>query len=142
MTWDDSDFGIEYAKFEKATLLDSAMTTENTYVLYCEILWDTIDDYTNQWNKKRKKVRVNPIILSDRTPYISDEVRLNENLYLDMGSRLFSCLKELAKKKPKYVKIIKEINPRNKFDVDYTATSYKLKIQKDLASNTKKKAAK
>lgn len=132
MSWEDDDFGIEYAKFVKATLLDDSLCTENTDVLYAEILWDTIDDYTNQWNKNRKKVRINPITLSDRTPYESDIVHVNENLWLDMGSRLFNALKVHANKKPKYVKILKDSNPRDKFDVQYNVIPYKLKIQKTI----------
>jgi hypothetical protein len=139
MSWDDDDFEIEYAKFKKADLSDDAMCTHNTHVLYCEVLWNTIDDYRNQWNKKRKKVRVNPIILAKNTPREDDFVDIIDNLYLDMGSRLFTAMKKVADKKPKYVKILKEIDPNDKFDVRYEVFQYKLSIQKQITKSKAKK---
>lgn len=130
MSWDDNDFGMEYAKFTKATILDDTLATDDSEVLYCQVLWDTIEKYKNNWNKNRMKVRVNPIRLCRNTPYASDEVDEKENLWLDMGARLYGELKKLADKRPKYIKILKESNPRDKFDTWYKAREYKLVEQK------------
>lgn len=137
MSWDDLDYGQEFAKFREANIDDDVLSTENTEVMYIQVLWDTIEKTKNMWNKNRMRVRVNPIRLCRRTPYSSDEVIEQPNLYLDMGARLYNELKKLADKKPKYVKIIRDLNPRDKFDTWYKATPYKLVIQ-EKSSNQKK----
>lgn len=133
MSWDDNDFGVEYAKFTKAYIDDDPLCTEDTTVLYCKVHWNTITDYVNSWNKKRKKVRIERILLCKNTPYDEDKIEENDNLWLDMGSRLFNCLKNLKSDKPSCVKIIKNSNPRDRFDTWYVAGNYKLSKQAKIS---------
>ena len=146
MSWDDDDFGHEFAKFKRANNFDYVDAYDgNVDVLYCEVLYKTINDYTSQWNKARKKVQINYIVRADGTPYSSDFVERNGVFWLDMGARLFNCVKEAYSKKWKYIKILKISNPNDKFDVQYYGSEYKLKVQKDLDNaikNTAKKKAK
>jgi hypothetical protein len=125
MTWEDDTFDIEYASFQKATNDDVALLSPNQTVGYFRIHWDSVQDYVNTWNKKRKRVMVNKI---DRYP---EGLRRNDDineydLWLDMGARLFKELKKHAPNKPKYLRIIKDSNPLDKFDTWYHAYVYKL----------------
>ena len=140
MSWDDDDYGNEFAKFREASIMDYADADSNTFVLYCEILYETLKDYISRWNKKRKKVQVYNIILAFGTPYDSDTVDLNDGIYLDLGARLYKAIKQAQSEKWKYVKIIKITNPNDKFDVHYYVSEYKLKVQKAIDAPAKKKA--
>jgi len=144
MSWDDDDFGNEFAKFKRAGLFDTIDDYDgNTDVLYCEILYSTLKDYTSQWNKNRKKVQVYTITRCDGSPLDSDVVNYVEGIWLDMGARLFRVVKACKTEKWKYVKILKISNPNDKFDVQYYASQYKLITQKTIdakkASKTVKK---
>ena len=139
--WNDDDFGIEYAKFKDADIQDSALYDDNLEVLYIEPLYSTIKNYTNLWNKRRKMIRVNTVELCDKTPYDSDVVVKNNNLYLDMGARLFNVVKKAKENNWKYVKILKTSNPVDVFDTHYYISEYKLKNQQKVSDKkpTKKK---
>lgn len=142
MSWDDSDFGNEFIKFKKSTVMDDIEVLLGNYgseIIYIKIFWDDIIDYKNIWNKNRKKVRVNEIRLCQGTPFESDEVIQNSNLYLDMGSRLFNEIRTHSEKKPDFLKIIKYVNPMDRFDTWYRVFEYKLKKQMKV-STTKSKA--
>ena len=133
MSWDDDEFGLEYAKFREANMLDSIILSDydgKVSVLYCEPLYNTLDDYENRWGKKRKKLRVYPIKIANGTAYKSDQIDYNENIWLDMGSRLFNQMKEAKRNKWKYVKIMRIASLTDKFDVEFYATKYNIKTQK------------
>lgn len=147
MSWDDDDFGNEYAKFVRATALDDIGQYDgNVDVLHCEVLYNTLKDYTSQWNKKRKKAEVNPITVHFGTPYDQDIVHYDGGIWLDMGARLFKAVKKAKQENWKYIRIMKISNPNDKFDVQYYVSNYKLlvqsKIDKELPKKTVKKTAK
>ena len=139
MSWDDDDFGNEYAKFRFANPSDSVDSFDgNIHVLYCEILYDTIKDYTSNWNKARKKVQVYIINRCALTPRNRDDVEYKEGIWLDMGARLYKAVKGAYQNKWKYVKIVKISNPNDKFDVEYYVSEYKLVVQSKLDDVAKK----
>lgn len=139
MSWEDELF--EYAKFRNPHM-GKQMTLITTYekpeLLYCEVIWNTIEVYTSQWNKPRHRVCVKEIISSENSIFDSDQVRDNA-MYLDLGARLFNELKKFAKTKPKYLKILKLSNPKDKFDVNYHASEYKLTKQEKITDTKAKK---
>ncbi len=121
--WDDDNYGQEFYKFEKTeTEFDSIY--EDYAVGYLKIYWDSITEFTNQWNKRRKRVRVEEIRRAKNTPSKDDQVIPNPNLWLDMGSRLYNEVRKYASKKPRYLRILKVNNPNNKFDVVYYSKPY------------------
>lgn len=132
MSWDDDTYCVEFAKFVPADQPDQLMYEGNLDVLYCEVLYNTLEDYTSQWNKQRKRVQVRVIARCEYTPRKSDYVDYNGIIYLDMGARLFRAIRSAKEKKFRYVKIIKHSNPRDKFDTHYFVSEYKLKEQKTL----------
>jgi hypothetical protein len=138
MSWEDDDFGQEFYKIEETSAeLDSLY--ENAKYGAMEVFWKTIQDFTNAWNKKRKRVRVQKVRVCKGTPHERDEVISNDNLYLDMGARLFNAVKKLAKKHPRFIKVVKITNPANKFDVQYYAEPYKLVVKKQIPVEKNKK---
>jgi len=139
VSWDDDNFDLEFISFAKATQDDVALLSGNQTIMYVEVLWDTITDYTNTWNKKRKRVAVHKIERCINTPKTQDEV-IPYELWLDMGARLFKEIKKHADKKPKYLRIIKDSNPLDKFDTWYHSYPYKLVKQEKITSLTKKKS--
>ena len=139
MSWEDEDYGHEFANFKEASFADNPFDYDGQVtVLYCEILYDTLNDYINRWNKNRKKVRINNIVLAAGTPYDSDFVRSDGIIWLDMGARLFNAVKKAKDNKWSTVKILKISNPKDKFDVQYYISEYKLKEQKTLDEPVKK----
>lgn len=128
--WNDDEFGLEFIKFELASINDKALYDGITEVLYIKPIYDSIKAYTNQWNKRRKRIVVYRIILAEGTPYESDTILNHENLVLDMGARLFNCLRIANEHNWENIKILKISNPSNKFDVQYYASEYQLKLQK------------
>jgi len=137
--WDDNDFGTEFLKFQELDIGLAQLYDSNTTVIFIEPFYDTLVSYTNSWNKKRKKMRVHKINRHINTPFDSDEVEFNDNLYLDMGARLFNCIREHAKKGTKYLRILKFTGNKSRFDVTYAATEYKLSKQKKLPTQKVKK---
>lgn len=145
MSWDDDDFCVEYAKFREAKLTDNIVLSDyddDVSVLYCEPFYKTLMDYDNRWNKRRKKLRVFPISISNGTPHKEDTIDMNENIWLDMGARLFNQMKEARKNKWKYVKILRIASRTDKFDVSFYASQYKLKVQKNIDTSKGVKNAK
>lgn len=140
MSWEDDNFGSEFIKFRQTVKMDNFFSTvsPNHFVIYIKPIYDSIVDYENAWRKKRKKIRVREIILAQKEE-LSDDISRNENLWLDMGARLFNCLKEHAIKKTKYLVITKSINPLDKFDTWYEAKEYKIKKVGKIKPNPKSK---
>ncbi len=138
--WDDDEFGVEYYKFNNK-YVDKVLESLYDYcrVAYLEIDWDSIRTEQNDWNKKRKRVNVQEIILADFTPEDKDKIIENNNLVLDMGARLFNEIKRFAKDKPTYLKIVQVYNPRDKFDTFYHASVYKRKLTKKPQAKATKK---
>lgn len=137
--WNDDDFGFEYIKFEKASISDTALYDGNSEVLYIKPLYETIQSYTNQWNKRRKRVNAYKVVLAEGTPFESDTIQNELNLILDMGARLYNAMRICNEHKWKCVKIMKISNPNDKFDVQYYASEYQLKLQKKIPANKKSK---
>ena len=142
--WNDEEFGLEFVKFERASMEDSVLYDGNVEVLYIKPIYETIKSYINQWNKNRKRITVYRVQLAKNTPYESDTILNHEHLVLDMGARLFNCLKIANEHKWDNIKIMKISNPSNKFDVQYYLSEYKLILQKEIAPKTppKKKTSK
>lgn len=141
--WNDEDFGKEFIIFSRADMEDTSMYDEDVSVIYIEAFYETISDITNRWNKARKHILVNKIVRCFGTPNDSDSIQNHASLYLDMGARLYNCMKQAYENGWKYVKVLKISNSRNKFDVQYYASEYKLIVQKNLPVNfTKKKPGK
>lgn len=136
--WNDEEFGLEFIKFELASINDKALYDGTTEVLYIKPIYESIKPYTNQWNKNRKRITVYKIKLAEGTPYESDTILNHEHTVLDMGARLFNCLKIAHENKWDNIKILKISNPSNKFDVQYYASEYNLKLQKEIAPKTPK----
>lgn len=137
--WNDEEFGKEFAKFNPADISDSTLYEGNISVIYCKPDYKSIVEITNQWNKRRKQIAIYPIRRAFNTPYESDEIMNNSNLFLDMGARLYNAMKEANMKNYKYIKILKIASPVDKFDVQYYATEYKLITQKKLSTGKKTK---
>jgi len=136
--WEDDDFGMEYFKFHPATHTVASLYDDNVEVGYLKIFCDTIEPYINLWNKKRKKVRVQEIRSIVDTPYTSDSIIPSDNLWLDMGARLFNTIKGFCvNKKVVTLRIIKIKGNKSKFDVTYFADEYKMTTQKSVASKKK-----
>lgn len=142
--WNDEEFGLEFIKFEQASQIDVALYTGNVGVLYVKPIYDTIKSYTNQWNKKRKRITIYRVIRAENTPYESDTILNHENLVLDMGARLFNCIKIAHEYKWECIKILKISNPNDKFDVQYYVSDYELMLQKEIIpkKTTKQKTGK
>ena len=138
-SWEDDSFGVEYAKFKKADLDDSALYDDNVDVLYCKPDYESIANYVNTWNKQRKRIEIKRIIRCFNTPYQSDTIEADGNLCLDMGSRLYNAMKLANGYKWKHLKILKISNPRDKFDVHYYTSEYKLQKQDKLTDKKKAK---
>ncbi len=135
--WDDEDFGVEYAKFTEADAIDSALYDDNVDVLYFEPIYDSIKGTINQWNKKRKQLRINTITRCINTPYEIDQLSENNMLFLDMGARLYNAMKLCKKDNWMYVKMIKISSKSDKFDVQYYGSEYKLIKQKKITGTKK-----
>lgn len=135
--WQDDDFGQEYAKFSPADQIDSVLYDDTVEVLYIEPNYDSIKPYINQWNKKRKKIDVGIIRRCINTPFKSDNIANESGVCLDMGARLYNAIRMIIKEKPKYLKILKISNPKDKFDVQYYASEYKLIGQQKIAPKKK-----
>lgn len=131
--WNDDEFGLEFIKFEQASHSDTILYDGSVGVLYIKPIYDSIKSYLNQWNKRRKRINIYRVILAEGTPYESDTILNHENLVLDMGARLFNCVRIANEHKWKCIKILKISNPTNKFDVQYYASEYILKLQKKIA---------
>lgn len=141
MSWDDDSFGNEYVKFsgnDGDVLTTDIFSDHTVYSIVGRIYWDTIEDYVNVWNKQRKKVRFDYVRRCINTPYNSDEVIENPNLYLDMGARLYNEIRKHREKKPKFVQINKYENPRDKFDTWYIVMPYKFVAQKKVSTSKTK----
>ena len=130
--WNDEEFGLEFIKFDRASQNDSVLYDGNTEVLYIKPIYESITTFTNQWNKKRKRICIYRVILAENTPYESDTILNHENLVLDMGARLYNALKIAHEHNWNCIKILKVSNPNDKFDVQYYASEYKLKLQKKI----------
>lgn len=138
MKWDD-DYGFEFVKFKPTSMLDTPNPSPNLFVIYIKPIWDTLSEYVNQWGKTRRKLMVKTISRSVESPLDNDSVNDVDNLWLDMGARLYKALLPFAKKAEKYLKVLKSVNPLDKFDTWYTATSYSFVIQKALPVKKAKK---
>jgi hypothetical protein len=136
--WNDEDFGVEYAKFFDADPIDSTLFDDDVSVLYFEPIYSSIKPTINQWNKKRKQLRINTITRCCNTPYDSDQLSDNKMLFLDMGARLYNAMKLCKKDNWTYVKMIKISSKTNKFDVQYYPSEYKLSKQKKVPGSKKK----
>lgn len=137
--WEDEEFGTEFAKFESCKDGEESLYDKPS-VLYCEILYETIKDCLNQWNKKRKWVHCNRIKVYPSTMHVDDTIDRDDfEEVLDMGARLFKAVREAKRNKWKYVKILKLEDPTDKFATRYFATEHKLYKQKKI---TKKKLKK
>jgi len=137
--WDDDDFGVEFAIFTDAPYEEQLLYNEKVSVLYVRPYYESITDYINAWNKRRKRIKIDLIRLCKDTPYESDEVLEPSNTCLDMGARLFNAMKQARAKKWDYVKIIK-LSGKDKFDVTYYVEQYKLQTQKKLTDTKKTKS--
>lgn len=137
--WNDDEFGLEFVKFDRATQKDAILYNGTTEVLYIKPVYDSIKGYLNQWNKRRKRITIYRIILAENTPYESDTILNHEHLVLDMGARLFNCVRIANEHKWVNIKILKISNPSNKFDVQYYASEYLLKLQKEIPVKTQSK---
>lgn len=130
--WEDEEFGREYLKFDSKYNNGEELLYSKPYipqVLIVEIDYKTIETFTNQWNKKRKRVKVNLIKPAHCHPFRdSDEIE-EGNYYLDMGARLFNATKVAYMNGWKYTRILKVSNENDKFDTEYYPSEYKLKIQ-------------
>lgn len=132
MSWDTTIY--EYAKFREPHRTKQSelyQTYEMPSLLYCQPDWDSIEEYTNDWNKQRRRIYVYEIMTVENSNRTSDKM-IDIPLHLDMGARLFNAMKLLAKKKPKFVKILKLSNPRDKFDVMYYVDEYNFKTQEKI----------
>lgn len=139
MSWEDEDFGTEFAKFKVSSPFDLVDPSPNIFVLYIEPDYNSLVDYENHWRKKRKKIQVNEIQRAVNSPYQDDIIVENSMLWLDMGARLFNVVKDCKIKKFKYIKLIKTTNPLDKFDTWYSAKQYKLDKQSKITKSTTKK---
>ena len=137
--WMDDDFGQEFIKFQVADKLESELYDNEVSVIYIKPDYNSIKSYVNQWNKNRKKIQVDTIRRCINTPYDSDEIIDGNNVFLDMGARLFNTIKSHATTGTDYLKVLKISNPNDKFDVQYYASTYKLVVQKKVATKSKKK---
>lgn len=136
MSWDDDSYGQEFLKFDEVSNLDVVEPDRDTFVVYCQILYDTLQDITNQWNKSRKRVNVKKI-QPKRGPFMEcDELEINEYV-LDMGARLFRLIRGFATLKTPYLKIIMKKDPRNKFNTQYSVYEYKPDFKKQTKTKTK-----
>ena len=133
MSWSDDGYDDEFISFQETTYNDVIEPSPNKRIIYVRVFWTDIKDYVNQWNKNRKKVRVHKITRCQGTPFDSD-FEVDYDLWLDLGARLFRELKRLqgTKPRPKYIRVVKDMNPLDKFDTWYHAEPYKLQKQKIL----------
>lgn len=138
MSWEDVDFGVEFFKIDKVDIENQPLYDDQVFSAYIEPFYDTLTDYQNNWNKKRKRMRVYEIRRAFNTPYVADVVVSNDMLWLDMGARLFNAIKPFAMKKTKYLHIMKLVGKRSKFDVQYHVSEYKLQKQKKIDEPSKK----
>lgn len=131
MDWDE-DYGDEFISFKDGTQADMTIYSPNRKVLYLEPNWSTLTEYINQWNKTRRKMKVFEILPHFKSPLAYDEIKTLDNIWLDMGARLYKAVLPFAKKGTKYIRIIKDANPIDKFDTWYTVFIYKPTHQKTL----------
>lgn len=141
MSWADEI--IEFAKFRDLIYNAEPMEYEvydikSTSVLYCVPDYPSIEDYVTQWGKNRKRIKVHIIRLACLCIFENDEVDKNTLYHLDMGARLFNAMKTAYENKWKFVKIIRIGNPRDKFDVQYHVSEYKLVKQAKITDQAKK----
>lgn len=66
------------------------------------------------------------------TPYSEDRIIPHDDLWLDMGARLFRVMKEAKEKKYRYIMLTKTTNPMDKFDTWYNVCEYKMQKQTKL----------
>jgi len=137
MEWDD-EFGYEFLKFDSSNQQQIANWSPNKTILFLEPNWDTLDEYTNQWNKVRRRLVIkNQIESRLGTPFEHDKIKELQNTWLDLGARLYKALLPFAIKKQKYIKIIKDSNPNDKFDTWYNVQAYKPSFQAKVKPKTK-----
>lgn len=122
MSWDDDSYEFEFVKFDKATQSD-AVLYEDAEVLYCKIEWDTIEDYTNMWNKAAKKVRIQKYSSFRYEDGFKWEL-LNIDFILSIGSRLYRELRKFHSEHPKN-KNIKILRIGKRFDTTYHVSTFK-----------------
>ena len=119
MSWDNYDVEKEFVKFDFPKSYDKLlMDYEDLEILHCKVDWDSLEEITNQWNKKQKIVDVIKFAhLQDKelNEYFEP---MNIEFRLAMGTRLFNAMKMFHTEFPKQ-KNIKILRVGKKFNIHY-----------------------
>ena len=116
MSWED-EYELEYTKFDTATFEDSVLY-EDVEVLYCKVGWNTLEEYTNQWNKLSKRMVIKKYRRFKNGEGSQRFDLLDMEFYLSIGARLFNALKKFKKENPKSL-IMKIMRTGKNFDTIY-----------------------